>query len=159
MAERRWPWTSRPTSPGRDDAAAAPNGGDEILPVSDAVGERHTQPHKIVVGRDGIGAGGNIEGSALAEGSSVTNIREQHIHQPPARDMDVPWPVEVGPVPTLASAFQPRSALRRTVDDARANGAAVVLTQVLSGGGGGGVGKTQLAAACAIDALQDGTRH
>ncbi|MET7919208.1 tetratricopeptide repeat protein [Streptomyces avermitilis] len=67
---------------------------------------------------------------------------------------EVVWPVEIGPVPTLASAFQPRSALRQAVDDARSSGAAVVLTQVLSGGGG--VGKTQLAAACAIDALRDG---
>ncbi|WP_344430678.1 tetratricopeptide repeat protein, partial [Streptomyces lavendulocolor] len=67
---------------------------------------------------------------------------------------DVVWPVEVGTVPTLASAFQPRSTLREQVDAARAGGASVVLTQVLSGGGG--VGKTQLAAACATDALKDG---
>ncbi|SED32481.1 Tetratricopeptide repeat-containing protein [Streptomyces sp. KS_5] len=64
------------------------------------------------------------------------------------------WPAEVGPVPALASAFQPRNILRERVDGARAGGGAVVLTQVLSGGGG--VGKTQLAAACAIDALKDG---
>ncbi|MEU0719209.1 tetratricopeptide repeat protein [Streptomyces lavendulocolor] len=67
---------------------------------------------------------------------------------------DVVWPVEVGTVPTLASAFQPRSTLREQVDAARAGGGSVVLTQVLSGGGG--VGKTQLAAACATDALKDG---
>ncbi|MFJ6902576.1 NB-ARC domain-containing protein, partial [Streptomyces hokutonensis] len=154
MAERRWPWTPRPANSGRDAAAAAPTGEDKTPPASEVVGEQHSPPHKIVVGHDGIGAGGNIEGSALAEGSSVTNIREQHIHQPPAKDVDVSWPVEIGPVPTLASAFQPRTALRHAVDDARSNGAAVVLTQVLSGGGG--VGKTQLAAACAIDALKDG---
>ncbi|WP_336112441.1 tetratricopeptide repeat protein [Streptomyces sp. PTD9-10] len=67
---------------------------------------------------------------------------------------EVSWPVEVGPVPALASAFQPRSVLRERVDGARAAGGAVVLTQVLSGGGG--VGKTQLAAAYATDALKDG---
>jgi tetratricopeptide (TPR) repeat protein len=122
--------------------------------VSDGSGAQHSPHHKIVVGRDGIGAGGNIEGSALGAGSRVTNIGEQHIHQPPAGDIEVSWPVEVGPVPALASAFQPRSALRQAVDDARSDGAAVVLTQVLSGGGG--VGKTQLAAAYAIDALRDG---
>ncbi|MEU5666542.1 FxSxx-COOH system tetratricopeptide repeat protein, partial [Streptomyces longwoodensis] len=122
--------------------------------MSDGGGAQHSPPHKIVVGRDGIGAGGNIEGSALGAGSRVTNIGEQHIHQPPAGNIEVSWPVEVGPVPALASAFQPRSALRQAVDDARSDGAAVVLTQVLSGGGG--VGKTQLAAAYAIDALRDG---
>ncbi|MFE2889656.1 NB-ARC domain-containing protein, partial [Streptomyces sp. NPDC059272] len=153
MAERRRPWSPRPANAGEDASAAVPVGEGKAHPA-EAAGEQHSPPHKIVVGRDGIGAGGNIEGSALAEGSSVTNIREQHIHPPPAKDLDVSWPVEIGPVPALASAFQPRSALRHAVDDARSNGAAVVLTQVLSGGGG--VGKTQLAAACAIDALRDG---
>ncbi|MGW6754299.1 tetratricopeptide repeat protein [Streptomyces sp. NPDC055006] len=66
----------------------------------------------------------------------------------------VVWPVEVGHVPTLASAFQPRSVLREQIDTARSGGDSVVLTQVLSGGGG--VGKTQLAAACATDALKQG---
>ncbi|MFE1198446.1 tetratricopeptide repeat protein [Streptomyces olivaceoviridis] len=154
MAERRWLWTARATSSEPVDAAAAPTGTDDSRPASDGGGAQHSPPHKIVVGREAIGAGGNIEGSALAPGSRVTNIHEQHIHQPPAGDIEVAWPVEVGPVPALASAFQPRSALRQAVDDARSHGAGVVLTQVLSGGGG--VGKTQLAAACAIDALQDG---
>ncbi|MFD9085857.1 FxSxx-COOH system tetratricopeptide repeat protein [Streptomyces prasinus] len=76
-------------------------------------------------------------------------------------------PVVVGVIPTLASAFQPRSGLRERIDRARAGGGSVVLTQkqkpltqdrkgarVLSGGGG--VGKTQLAAACATDALEEG---
>ncbi|MGA5197476.1 tetratricopeptide repeat protein [Streptomyces exfoliatus] len=66
----------------------------------------------------------------------------------------VAWPVEVGPVPALASAFQPRSVLRDRIDTARSGGRTVVLTQVLSGGGG--FGKTQLAAACATDALRQG---
>ncbi|GAA0914621.1 tetratricopeptide repeat protein [Streptomyces thermoalcalitolerans] len=64
----------------------------------------------------------------------------------------VTWPVEVGPVPALATAFQPRRLLRERIDAARTKGGSVVLTQVLSGGGG--VGKTQLAAACAVDALR-----
>ncbi|MFD7880166.1 trypsin-like serine protease, partial [Streptomyces sp. NPDC059766] len=62
---------------------------------------------------------------------------------------DVTWPVEVGPVPALASSFQRRRSLRELVDTARAGSDSVVLTQVLAGGGG--VGKTQLAAACATD--------
>ncbi|WP_299540685.1 FxSxx-COOH system tetratricopeptide repeat protein [uncultured Streptomyces sp.] len=65
------------------------------------------------------------------------------------------WPLEIGAVPSLASAFQPRTALREQVDTARAQGASAVLTQVLSGGGG--VGKSQLAAAYANEALHDGT--
>ncbi|MGW8353645.1 FxSxx-COOH system tetratricopeptide repeat protein [Streptomyces wedmorensis] len=72
---------------------------------------------------------------------------------PPGGD-GVAWPVEVGPVPALASAFQPRSTLRDRIESARSGGRSVVLTQVLSGGGG--FGKTQLAAACATDALAQG---
>ncbi|MFF0381558.1 tetratricopeptide repeat protein [Streptomyces sp. NPDC004286] len=102
------------------------------------------------VGRGGVGAGGGIEGSALGENSQVANI---HFHEAPATAA-VAWPVEIGPVPTLASAFQPRRKLRERVEGARANGGTVVLTQVLSGGGG--VGKTQLAAACACDAVAEG---
>ncbi|WP_405968977.1 tetratricopeptide repeat protein [Streptomyces sp. NBC_00988] len=54
----------------------------------------------------------------------------------------------------LASAFQARSAVRERIDRARDGHATVVLAQVLSGGGG--VGKTQLAAAYAHQALVDG---
>ncbi|WP_343235447.1 tetratricopeptide repeat protein [Streptomyces bauhiniae] len=104
------------------------------------------------VGRGGVGAGGSIEGSALGENSRVANI---HFHEAPAvPTAAVAWPVEIGPVPALASAFQPRRELRERVEGARADGDTVVLTQVLSGGGG--VGKTQLAAACASDAVAEG---
>ncbi|MGW5044403.1 tetratricopeptide repeat protein [Streptomyces griseoluteus] len=101
------------------------------------------------VGAGGVGAGGSIEGSALGENSRVANI---HFHEAPATA--VAWPVEIGPVPALASAFQPRRGLRERVEGARADAGTVVLTQVLSGGGG--VGKTQLAAACACDAVAEG---
>ncbi|MET8693026.1 tetratricopeptide repeat protein [Streptomyces bauhiniae] len=103
------------------------------------------------VGRGGVGAGGSIEGSALGENSRVANI---HFHEAPAGPTAVVWPVEIGPVPALASAFQPRRELRERVEGARADGGTVVLTQVLFGGGG--VGKTQLAAACASDAVAEG---
>ncbi|MFF0561509.1 tetratricopeptide repeat protein, partial [Streptomyces sp. NPDC004266] len=109
-------------------------------------------PRRVEV-HDGIGAGGNIEGNALGPHSQVTNITEQHIHEPPR--VEVLWPVELGPVPTLASAFQPRTALRRNLYAPRSGGGAMVRTQVLSGGGG--VGKSQLAAACAAEALAEGT--
>ncbi|MFJ8787296.1 tetratricopeptide repeat protein [Streptomyces sp. NPDC102476] len=67
----------------------------------------------------------------------------------------VVWPVRVGTVPTLASAFQPRPNLQKVIEQARAKDTAATLTQVLSGGGG--VGKSQLAAACAHQALAAGT--
>ncbi|MGW8361929.1 tetratricopeptide repeat protein [Streptomyces wedmorensis] len=69
-------------------------------------------------------------------------------------DPATPWPMEVGPVPNLASSFQPRSDLREQVDRVRAGGGPAALTQVLCGGGG--VGKTQLAAAFAVTALAEG---
>lgn len=109
-------------------------------------------PGHVSVGRGGVGAGGSIEGSALGENSRVANF---HFHEAPAvQTAAVAWPVEIGPVPALASAFQPRRELRERVEGARADGGTVVLTQVLSGGGG--VGKTQLAAACAADAVAEG---
>jgi len=69
------------------------------------------------------------------------------------------WPVVVGQPPALASAFQPRRGLRDRVVAARGQGADVVLarqgTRVLAGGGG--VGKSQLAARFARDAVEGGT--
>ncbi|MFF7655760.1 tetratricopeptide repeat protein [Streptomyces sp. NPDC007983] len=94
-------------------------------------------------------------GNALGPYSRVTNIGEQHVHLPPDRGLGVTWPLEIGAVPALATAFQPRSQLRKEVEAARSGGGAVVLTQVLSGGGG--VGKSQLAAAYATEAVADGT--
>ncbi|MFK0172596.1 tetratricopeptide repeat protein [Streptomyces sp. NPDC090306] len=76
----------------------------------------------------------------------------------PSDEGEVTWPVEAGPVPALASAFQPRGAVRKEIDAAWQDGGTVVLTQkmtqVLSGGGG--VGKTQMAAAYAAEALRGG---
>ncbi|WP_329595816.1 FxSxx-COOH system tetratricopeptide repeat protein (plasmid) [Streptomyces sp. NBC_01362] len=86
-------------------------------------------------------------------------------------EVSVGWPVVVGTVPVLASAFQPREVLRQAVDEARGHGQSIVLAsdtprgersrsgtrasvQVMSGGGG--VGKSQLAAAYAREALEDG---
>ncbi len=65
------------------------------------------------------------------------------------------WPVSMGTPPTLASAFQARTGVRERIDGARTGRAGVGLTQVLSGGGG--VGKSQLAAAYAHEALAAGT--
>ncbi|MFE0031075.1 hypothetical protein [[Kitasatospora] papulosa] len=106
----------------------------------------------MAVGDGGVGAGRDVSHNAFGQGSQVVDNRQTHIHHTPR---EVTWPLEVGTVPGLASAFQPRSALRDQVDAARAQGSAAVLTQVLSGGGG--VGKSQLAAAYAGEALRDGT--
>lgn len=72
------------------------------------------------------------------------------------RSKGVAQPVVPVPIPQLATAFQPRSVLRDRIDAAWSDNRSVVLTQelprVLSGGGG--VGKTQLAAAYATDAVK-----
>ena len=93
------------------------------------------------------------------------------IQQPPKAPPE--WPLRIGQVPALASAFQPRPGLRDQIAAARVGtrtdntgsadsgaggggvGGGVVLTQVLSGGGG--VGKSQLAASYAGQAVCDQT--
>ncbi|WP_329568888.1 hypothetical protein [Kitasatospora sp. NBC_01266] len=68
-----------------------------------------------------------------------------------AAPQPVSWPVRVGEVPVLASAFQPRHGLHQPSGPGQEPAAP---TQVLTGGGG--VGKSQLAAAQAHAALQSG---
>ncbi|MCI3928138.1 tetratricopeptide repeat protein [Streptomyces sp. AN091965] len=63
---------------------------------------------------------------------------------------EIAWPLRVGRVPELASAHQHRQELRDALGENPA-----VLAHVLSGTGG--VGKTQLAAAAARQAIRDGT--
>ncbi|MFJ6902574.1 NB-ARC domain-containing protein, partial [Streptomyces hokutonensis] len=113
-------------------------------------------------GAGGVAAGGEITASALGDNSSVTYAEHLYLTQ---TGTPVRWPVLVGTAPLLASAFQPRTALRRAVDDARGHGSTVVLAsdspepgvptsvQVMTGGG---VGKSQLAAAYAREAVNDG---
>ncbi|GED90801.1 tetratricopeptide repeat protein [Streptomyces sp. 6-11-2] len=100
--------------------------------------------------RGGVGAGGDVSHNAIGPHSQVIDKREYHIHP---RAGEVSWPLEIGVMPALASAFQPRALLREQINAARA-GSAAVMTQVLSGGGG--VGKSQLAAAYAAEALENG---
>ncbi|WP_280905594.1 tetratricopeptide repeat protein [Streptomyces sp. MAA16] len=112
-------------------------------------------------GRQASAGGGAVRversGDAVALGAHAVAI-SGHVSQvllaapPPSRPLD--WPIRLGSVPVLASAFQVRSAVRERIDRARDGHATVVLAQVLSGGGG--VGKTQLAAAYAHQALVDG---
>ncbi|MFF3257387.1 tetratricopeptide repeat protein [Actinacidiphila glaucinigra] len=113
------------------------------------------EPRRVNV-NGGVGAGGDIKASALGPNSSVTIIEKYVVKEASADAAEVSWPVVVGSVPVLASAFQPRTSLRERIDEARSrSGKTVVLTQVLSGGGG--VGKSQLAAAYATDAFESGS--
>ena len=90
-----------------------------------------------------------------AAGGSVAAQRIDRVEVRPAPGPEVSWPVQVGQVPAVASAFQSRPGLRGLIEQARSGGAGVMLTQVLSGGGG--VGKSQLAASYARQAQAVGT--
>ena len=95
-------------------------------------------------------AAGSAQGVQVNRAGGNTQVNNFH---PPGRPA-VSWPVRVGAVPALASAFQVRPGLREQVAAARAAGGGV-LSQVLSGGGG--VGKSQLAASYAAEAISGGT--
>ncbi|MFJ1775001.1 FxSxx-COOH system tetratricopeptide repeat protein [[Kitasatospora] papulosa] len=138
----RWPRRSN------DEAAGSPG----TLPAAWDEQEQQVPSVRVTARGGGIAAGNDVCHNAVGPGSQVVDNRQTHIHHASA---EVTWPLEIGAVPALASAFQPRSALRERVDEVRAQGAGAVLTQVLSGGGG--VGKSQLAAAYASEALRDGT--
>ncbi|MFD9223432.1 tetratricopeptide repeat protein [Streptomyces sp. NPDC060064] len=92
-------------------------------------------------------------GGLAANWIGKVTIAQAAIHTPPRAP--VVWPVQVGTVPLLASAFQTRPELRHAVEATGESHTPRALTQVLSGGGG--VGKTQLAAASAHQALAEGT--
>ncbi|MEU0634196.1 NB-ARC domain-containing protein [Streptomyces sp. NPDC005989] len=117
-------------------------------------------------GARSVAAGGAITGSALGDNSRVTYVERQYVAE---AGVPVGWPVVVGTIPVLASAFQLREVLRQAVDEARGHGRSVVLasdtprgersrsgTRVQVMSGGGGVGKSQLAAAYAREAVEDG---
>ncbi|MFE7634823.1 tetratricopeptide repeat protein, partial [Kitasatospora sp. NPDC057518] len=95
-----------------------------------------------------------IYGSATVHGS-VQQARQMTFHQYAAPAAPVEWPVVIGRIPPKATAFQPREQLREAIDEARGQYGTVVLSQVLAGGGG--VGKSQLAAHYAREAVEAGT--
>ncbi|MFI6645895.1 tetratricopeptide repeat protein [Streptomyces sp. NPDC050504] len=97
-------------------------------------------------------SGTTVHGPVVQAGSIGTFI---HHAPPPTARAEVAWPLRIGAVPDLATAHQPRTALREQIHRAQSAAGTVVLSQVLSGGGG--VGKTQLAAALAHHAGHDGT--
>ncbi|MFJ6889607.1 tetratricopeptide repeat protein [Streptomyces californicus] len=93
-----------------------------------------------------------IQQSASADGAaSITQVAGDQILQLTGPPPPLDWPIRIGAIPRLATAFQARPNLRDTVAAVRSETGAVVLTQVLTGGGG--VGKTQFAAALAREYL------
>ncbi|MFF0411234.1 tetratricopeptide repeat protein [Kitasatospora sp. NPDC004745] len=103
---------------------------------------------------DDAEAGGGLNVVNVIANSTVNGpvVQGGTVHLPPPAPPE--WPVSIGAIPILASAFQPRTAVREAVDRVRAGSETVVLSQVLAGGGG--VGKSQLAAHYAWQALEDG---
>ena len=105
-------------------------------------------------------AGSSLTGDAGSQRVSGSKIGGDLIMIGSARDVTiaartlrpVDWPVRVGRVPALASAFQPRPGVRERVEAPhRRSGGDVVLS------GGAGVGKSQLAAAYADEAVYERT--
>ncbi|MFF3015420.1 tetratricopeptide repeat protein [Streptomyces sp. NPDC057939] len=115
------------------------------------------RPGSVTAGPRAVAAGGNINGSALGENSTVNQF-----FLPVELVREVSWPLLMGAPPPLASSFQPRSELRERLAAARDAGTGAVLTQARPAAAGvlsgmGGVGKSQLAAQYAHQALAEGT--
>ncbi|WP_434099785.1 tetratricopeptide repeat protein [Streptomyces minutiscleroticus] len=95
-------------------------------------------------------------GDARVTGNnSIANSGVLHITKVQSSAEPLRWPQVVGHLPAPASCFQERAEVRERIDSARNRHATVVLSQVLRGGGG--VGKSQLAAKLAWEALEEGT--
>ncbi|MGW1848750.1 hypothetical protein ACWCQ3_40940, partial [Streptomyces sp. NPDC001966] len=88
-----------------------------------AVPQEAGATRRVSAGARSVAAGGAITGSALGDNSRVTYIEKQYVAE---AGVPVGWPVVVGTVPVLASAFQPREVLRQAVDEARGHGRSVV---------------------------------
>ncbi|MGW6542457.1 tetratricopeptide repeat protein [Streptomyces massasporeus] len=102
----------------------------------------------------GRGASVRRTGKASAKGPNALAVSGVfNVIQAPSEPLQ--WPQVVGSPPTTASPFQERAEVRERIERERNRHATVVLTQVLRGGGG--VGKSQLAAKLAWEALDDGT--
>ncbi|MFD5536795.1 hypothetical protein ACFWIJ_02800 [Streptomyces sp. NPDC127079] len=138
--------TAPPVSVNESGDAVATDGGDALS------GYRGPGP-QTDDGAVQVERSGDAIASAAHAVAISGHVSQVMLSAPPPRQ-PLHWPVRLGSVPVLASAFQDRSAVRDRIDQARVGRTTVVLAQVLSGGGG--VGKTQLAAAYAHQALEDG---
>lgn len=101
-------------------------------------------------------------GDAIAQNGGIANtgyIESLTVLQQPAT---ISWPVSIGRIPPLASAFQPRATVRELITTSLgAEGTILVQAGNTSSGGilagGGGVGKTQLGSWYASQAIRQGT--
>ncbi|HEX5402327.1 MAG TPA: FxSxx-COOH system tetratricopeptide repeat protein [Pseudonocardiaceae bacterium] len=110
---------------------------------------------------------GPVYGIVVQTGSIDGDVHtHQHHHYSPAVPAPPVWPVLVGQPPALASAYQARPGLRDQILAARGHGDDVILAQHDTRGlstdtwvlaGGGGVGKSQLAAWFARQAIDGRT--
>jgi hypothetical protein len=121
----------------------------------------NTRDQEPPVGRhlaDTLGVVADIAQGAQVNSAGGNTQINVHAVSPQAN----PWPVVVGSIPALATAFQPRAGVRAALTPAAATALAaapgIVPTYVLVGWGG--TGKTQLAASIAYRALdaQEGRR-
>ncbi|WNF29135.1 tetratricopeptide repeat protein [Streptomyces sp. C11-1] len=135
----RWPRRRRGTA----DGTGVPGGEEHFLSAASV---------RVRAGDGGVGAGRDVSNNAFGPGSQVFDQRQYHLH-PSGESPPVRWPLRIGRIPALASAFQPRAALRERIDATVSSESAAAL--VLSGGGG--VGKSQLAAFYAAEAVRGGT--
>ncbi|MEU4921848.1 tetratricopeptide repeat protein [Streptomyces parvus] len=134
-----WPRKRRRTP----DAPAVPGGEEPFLSAASV---------RVRAAGGGVGAGRDIANNAFGPGSQVFDQRQYHLYAH-GESSPVAWPVRIGRVPALASAFQPRAAVRERIDATMSAGSPAAL--VLSGGGG--VGKSQLAASYAAEAVREDT--
>jgi tetratricopeptide (TPR) repeat protein len=143
--DRDRPESEATTGPQR--GPAAPTTDDE---------SRSTTPRTAT--DSGSGDTSAFMGGVVNIGTIHGGVQTEYHHHAPARPQ---WPVVVGRPPALASAFQPRQDLRDVILDGRRNGDDAVLAHGVHGDyprtpvlvGGGGVGKTQLAAWFALQAI------
>lgn len=140
--------TSRPMTVTDTGDAYAAHGGTAVTgyrgftpEADDGSGTTGCPPAQVQASGAAIASQGSVAVSgALTIGTlnvTVPNSQER-----------VSWPVQVGSVPGLATAFQPRNDIRER------NAQAEARTCIFSGGGG--AGKTQLAAAHARQAMAEG---
>ncbi|MFD4276062.1 tetratricopeptide repeat protein [Streptomyces cyaneofuscatus] len=135
----RWPRRRRRTT----DGTGVPSSEEHFLSAASV---------RVRAGGGGTGAGRDVSNNAFGPGSQVFDQRQYHLH-PSGESSPVQWPLQIGRIPALASAFQPRAALRERIGATASSESLAAL--VLSGGGG--VGKSQLASAYAMEAARDGT--
>ncbi|MFF2118533.1 tetratricopeptide repeat protein, partial [Kitasatospora sp. NPDC058184] len=151
-AGRRTP--ARRPAPGRSAGPAPPPPGRHGSAVSGSHNGRHdTQGGGGEQVQQGWQVGNGIDGGTV--NGDAFQAGEMTFNQYAAPSNEVRWPVVIGRIPPKATAFQPREQLRQEIDAARGQYGTVVLSQVLAGGGG--VGKSQLAAHYAREAVEAGT--